>query len=407
MSFVKAGEKVGTERMKTKTAYRLNMAFRGAVVTAATLLCCLITLTDAMGQGNRAVSFDDLLNGIKNSEKKLLNLRVEGKCLFLDWDAGKQDWQYGGESHVTAWYTGVPGSKLRFDIHKQIRKWINGPAPFSNSSGTIAYNGRVGQYLLLEEGTPVKPVKTLFGQITAGREDLGIDYEASGWTRSLYGCEEEENKMRFSEFLEKVQEVGKPQKSVQYSVNPVRFSNTDCIELVVQVTPPKGNPQKEIWYFDPSRGYAILFHEDTATSAQETVEKLAEPAPGVFYPVKATRLIKDTSGQPAYKWVYEASSVVANDPNFSDDIFTIEWPEGTVVEDKISGTTFTVGASASDTEKRIRDQVKEVKKEVANPPGPQTEKTNSRRGYWMVAAIIVVAGVLTLLLLFVTKGPRK
>jgi hypothetical protein len=171
------------------------------------------------------------------------------------------------------------------------------------------------------------------------------------------------------------------------------LNNVRCIQLVEDGT------YATTWYFDPARNYAILGCELSQTNglvlARWIVDKLLEPVPGVYYPVKVSSYGSTQTGEPAWRATYEASKVVANDPNFSDDIFTIEWPEGTVVQDKVSGTRFTVGASAAETEKRIRDQVKKVKEAM------------SKRRYGMAAFIIVNAGVLTLLLWFTLKGRRK
>ena len=38
-------------------------------------------------------------------------------------------------------------------------------------------------------------------------------------------------------------------------------------------------------------------------------------------------------GTPREKGIYEASLVLASDPEFSDDIFTIEWPAGAHIVD--------------------------------------------------------------------------
>ena len=81
---------------------------------------------------------------------------------------------------------------------------------------------------------------------------------------------------------------------------------------------------------------------DSRGSIELTVQKLVEAGPGVYYPAKATWLTKYASGQPLHKRIYEASAVVANDPKFSDDIFTIKWPPGTTVYDDTSRTSFRV-----------------------------------------------------------------
>lgn len=49
------------------------------------------------------------------------------------------------------------------------------------------------------------------------------------------------------------------------------------------------------------------------------------------------------TGKPWKRIVYRASKVVANDPNFDESVFTVPFPEGYKVEDKIEGRTYTVG----------------------------------------------------------------
>jgi len=354
--------------------------------------------------------------GIQENEKKLLNVQVVGRILTEHWNKDAQKWEYSGESSVTAWYVGIPGSKVRIDYSKEVSRWTGGPAPFSEDTYCAAYNGRISQVLFTKVGSPMRPVTALRGEIDGNRA-RGLDKEfATGWPLSLYGIFENRGQ-RVSEMLSKAIQMGSKLRVTESTLNNVR-----CIQLVEHA-----GVLTTTWYFDPARNYAILGSELSQTNglvlARWIVDKLLEPVPGVYYPVKVSSYGSTQTGEPAWRATYEASSVVANDPNFSDDIFTIKWPEGTVVQDKVSGTTFTVGASASETEKRIRDQVKEVKTALTNPPISQRvaartpsapkEGAGSARAlrvapvYFWGIGIVVVAGVLTLLLLFVTKGPRK
>jgi hypothetical protein len=290
---------------------------------------------------SQTTSFDDLLNGIRTSEKKLLNLRVDSKCFYTEWDETKQDWQYVSETHETAWYDGKPGGKARVDTHKAIGRWEKGATPFAQYSVSATYDGRVGRQLKIESGPAGSPTETLEGEMTTNRPfflEAGGGF-STGWPCSLYGCKDQ-LKRRLSEYLER----WKKSPLAQCSVSSVQFQDRDCIKLVVEVRHPKFGQQKETWYFDPSRGYAILFDE-MGWGREVTVEKLSEPAPGVFYPVRATFQSQKHGDRPKTKAQYEASAVVANDPNFSDDIFTINWPMGARVEDRVNGSQFTVGQS--------------------------------------------------------------
>ncbi len=367
-------------------------------------LFCIIASLSMFGQEARLTNIEDLLKGLRESEWKLQNLRVDGKCLFLKWDARKQDWKYNGESDVTAWYSGLPKGKARVDIHKHIAPWQGG-AGFGQSSGVTANNGRVGQSLFLEEGTAGNTIKTLYGRITAELPFLD-DAGASGWEYSLYGCLAVE-KQRMSEFVER----GLESQLIKCVLKGVTIENLECIELMVQRINAGTVVSTETWVLDPSRGYAIISYE--GREGHSTVEKLVEPAPGVYYPARVTSVSKD--GRT--KTIYQASEIVANDPNFSEDIFNIKWPAGTEVDDEISGTRFTVGPSSDETERTISNQVEEVRAALTNPPTPPAmtaptsressavvkTRRSSPASYWFVAMIPLVGIALLVVALKIRK----
>jgi hypothetical protein len=70
-----------------------------------------------------------------------------------------------------------------------------------------------------------------------------------------------------------------------------------------------------------------------------TVEQFVQVAPGVDYPTKAFAEGFLPNGDPITRSQYEASMVLANDPHFSEDVFTINWPPGiTIVTNNIAGS---------------------------------------------------------------------
>ena len=44
--------------------------------------------------------------------------------------------------------------------------------------------------------------------------------------------------------------------------------------------------------------------------------------------------------------VYRASNVVANDPNFDESIFTVPFPEGYLIDDKVTGKKYRIGPNS-------------------------------------------------------------
>ena len=72
------------------------------------------------------------------------------------------------------------------------------------------------------------------------------------------------------------------------------------------------------------------------------VGELIEPAPGVFYPKKAAFYVVGRDGKPKSLLTYKGESIVANDPNFSNDIFEMQWPINSMVYDKIHETQFRI-----------------------------------------------------------------
>ena len=76
------------------------------------------------------------------------------------------------------------------------------------------------------------------------------------------------------------------------------------------------------------------------------VSKLKEVAPRIWWPMEA--YVESDPGphqpeEPHTRTVYNASNVVANDPNFDDGIFTVVFPDGYLIDDQVAGKKYRVG----------------------------------------------------------------
>jgi hypothetical protein len=322
-----------------------------------------------------------LKNGIEVNEMKLLNVRVEGRCRSEEFDPGSQQWELVLDESVTAWYEGVPLGKRRIDHHKSISKWINGTTPFLEEEYTSAYNGQIKQTLWTKRGSSKAPPTSPHGEIEKGmRKELMNEY-ATGWTYSLYGA---------FEISGRLSTVFRLPKN-QLNVNAVTFNGVNCIQL--QVILPSGMPAITC-YFDPGREYALLGVERSSGNGvlveKWKVDSLVEAAPGVYYPSQATWESLSQDGKVVRRQTYQASAVVANDSNFSDDLFTIKWPPKTRVRDLITTNKYVV-PDAGQPEKPVSEPQSRIP--LAATP---TRPVGGRSRLWVMVAGVGVVAVLVI-----------
>jgi hypothetical protein len=330
-----------------------------------------------------------LKHGIEDNEQKLLNVRVDGASRIDSLDQTSQKWELKAEDSVTAWYEGAPRGKRRIEHHKLVRRWINGTAPFLEESFTTIYDGRITQTLWTSSGALDNPSHRLRGQIEAGMPVAFMYESATGWEYSLYGAYEESGHLSNLFHL----------PSTQLLARETSFGGVACVQL--QVTMPNGVPVIT-YYCDPARAYALLGCErargDGVVVLKWQVDAFVEAVPGVYYPTAATKELTLGNGRRE-RTTYQASAVVANDPNFSDDLFTMKWPPKTKVRDLTTTNTFIVAADDKPINQRIEGQIGQVRSNAVMMPEPtQTAPVASspdrRLRVWLVVAGIGIMVVL-------------
>jgi hypothetical protein len=106
------------------------------------------------------------------------------------------------------------------------------------------------------------------------------------------------------------------------------------------------------YWLDPAHGFALRGkksiakyedgHEEIAHFVKVT--KLKETAPGIWWPMEVVSVSRPyEDGKPWRRYVYRASNVVANDPNFDESIFTVPFPDGYSIDDQVTGRKYVVG----------------------------------------------------------------
>ncbi|MCL2640441.1 MAG: hypothetical protein FWD53_06325, partial [Phycisphaerales bacterium] len=268
------------------------------------------------------------------AEKALHNVRVKSTSKYEWWHETEEKWVLNGESRGTSTRLAVPASKMRLDFDAVTTQWVQGAYPWITQKKIVAYNGRVGQELELGFGPSEQEMKaTSRGTLT--RERPAEDHHGkafSGWIFTVQGKLDSSTprtpSLRVSELFE--------DKFVEVTARRGEFGGVQTVDLVVDFTQWD---ERWILYLDPSRQYALLGYEELTrgqVTTKWTIEKLVEAAPGIFYPTEVMSESFRWGGAsyvPFSRGRYVATEVVVNDPNFSEAVFDIYWPEGCIVYD--------------------------------------------------------------------------
>ena len=293
---------------------------------------------------------EKLIVQLAEQEARLKNLMVVGETWEeISTEHGAEPWKRDVAcTSVTAWYDGLPSQAARVDYHRKVSHWIQGAAPYYESSSTLAFNGKTGININHSEGAPGQVLQirkaTLLGPLTS-RDFSGAGF-ATGTVFSIY------RDPRMSQFLSTyLPDIVAKRPEMTPKVTEEDHEGVHSIRLSM------GTEDKiqESWWFDPARGMAVLGYRQTYVTPsgrklcnlETRVTKLAEVAPKLWYPMEAfryqawypekddhfagpSRILEEHRRRDHYL----ATKVVANDPNFDRGVFSPPIPEGYAVTDR-------------------------------------------------------------------------
>jgi len=284
---------------------------------------------------------------IEAAEKKPRNIKIESES-WMETKADLSDpcqlWQRTPIYHSqTAWVDGGPEGKERVDVHKEVNKWINGPAPYGEESYSMSFDGQHGRYIHLAGGPLGQTQPAKKGEIVPERPnrlghggyDSGIHWSLSFFNGEIY---------RFSKMFELASDPNSEAAS-ELEFTMEEFEGAECIKI-------RSRLYDVTYWLDPSHGFALRGRKSIAKyqdGHEELVEfvkvtKVKEVATGVWWPMEIITISRPyATGEPWRRFVYSASSIVANDPNFDKSVFTVPFPKGYLIEDKVRGSTYRVG----------------------------------------------------------------
>jgi hypothetical protein len=294
----------------------------------------------------------ELAAQIQVAEGRLLNIKVESEAWRETRLSLSESWQKTPVYVLsTAWFNGLAKSKRRVDVHREILFRKGDVIPYTESSYSLGFDGQYsriarhtkelsGKTRLIKEGEILPDVPSGL-RCGAARTFTGAIFSLN----FFFDCDDKVNS--FSEMFQLAVRAAES-KTNELEFKREEFQGVECLKF-------GSGSQKwghESYWLDPSRGFALLGYEHTSilkdgserVKSRIKVSQLKEVAPGVWWPMEASiESDPDKLGEPYQRTVYRASNVIANDPIFDESIFTVPFPDGYLIDDKVTGKKYKVG----------------------------------------------------------------
>jgi RNA polymerase sigma factor (sigma-70 family) len=326
------------------------------------------------------ITLTQLLDGIKKSETQFQNLYIKNfETTVSRLPKGQTQWVLTPRRTAgSAWYDADPNGKARLYVSDEAipveqAPGDHGPEKYLHSSRDVSWDGTQGRELMLGMGSSADRLRRRRQAWTT----TTIPFTLESYSHRLTGAG----------------------YTLQYSVTdsggwdvtaPNTLSNqlagvtADRVELVPETVNGFDtirfsirHHEGTVFWFSPSRGYALVKTETTMTMPKFRhhsgweVQTLKEISPGVWFPLKAS-WSGDDFEKPGGKerLDYQAEDAVANDPHLGPDIFNAEIPVGWLVKDGANPTSGThmVGNDGTPIEIQKGDRVPNVKPGTAQRP---------------------------------------
>jgi hypothetical protein len=295
-------------------------------------------------------------------EKGLSNIKIESEAWEEHSKNASGPWQrtpiYWSS---TAWFSGDWSSrkwnarqhsfqrsikgKARVDVHKEVLEAQESIFPYGESSYCLGFDGQYGRVVYNAIGRPGKTLPKKTGRlIPHAPASLGTG-PCTAFTGTSFSLQFFEGEIyKFSKMFELASDPNS-EAATELKFTRERFEGIDCIKISSKF-------DNLMYWLDPSHGFALrgeksiaIFQDDHIELVEfKKVSRLREVLPGIWWPMEASIISRPYApGKPWRRFVYRASNVVANDPNLDESIFTVPFPDGYLIDDKVRGVKYRVG----------------------------------------------------------------
>jgi hypothetical protein len=313
------------------------------------------------GRANELISIAELKDigmQLKTSEKKLHNLKSYSE-VWLEKGKNPKDpcntWQ---ETPIYVksimWSDGQPGGKIKVDVKKQVLEgWITDaePGPYSEHSFSDSFDGTTGRSIINSGGFLGKTVPIKEGVISTQKpqsldDSWCVMYTGRGFTTNFFRVNSQ-GTLLSDLFIFADDPNSKVMTCFEFTWE--KLKGVECIKISSREI--KNHNWSERWWLDPARGFALMRYEYTVVLGDKTeafrklieIQELKEVTEGVWWPIRATCITEPLrAGEDYTRMVYRASEIIANDPNFDNSVFTLNFPKGCHVDDTVNRKNYIV-----------------------------------------------------------------
>lgn len=296
----------------------------------------------------------ELIPKIEAAERNLLNVKIESEVWMEESKSLSGPWNRTPVYiSATSWFLGHPIEKARVDIHTEVSKgyWVDKDQfIYSEKSYKTSYDGQFGRMLFQHYKENGKKININSGEIFKQLPDI-IKGKRSGVVTGLrlttnYFFIDNEEIDSFSQYFKAAISPEALNRNA-FEFAREEYKTVNCIKFSLK----SGESFRANWWFDPSRGFALLGHEKIRRNKEGVefieeriqINKLEKVAEDIWWPVDGTiESERRKQGEPYTRTVYRAFNVIANDPNIDSGIFSIVFPVGCTVDDKINNRKYIV-----------------------------------------------------------------
>jgi RNA polymerase sigma-70 factor (ECF subfamily) len=275
---------------------------------------------------------EEALEKLEANRQKLKTLHVAGVRRFQEYDPRAGEWvDFGETSKGEAWIDLRNGDRERIELEFEKGTSLEDRSSPLMNAGAGVWDGKQTRWLTTGGfmlGPGGQPLLTIY-DVREFDSDwfTGTRLSAALWRNDFYGS----NNVKDDYYALGAKALRS--SSLKLTVRRVLLDGKQAaMELDARYNAPEiPNAEKfsHRYWFDETRGYALLAHqygEDGKSAAEESIaDELKEVAPGVFYPIKLRGSISYEG--PLYRWSVEVAQVTANEP-IADERFVLDVPPG-------------------------------------------------------------------------------
>ena len=297
---------------------------------------------------------EQLIPQIEAVESSILNIKIESEAWREESESPDGPWgRTPVDISATSWFSGQPNSKARMDVHSEnikVYEKDSGHPMHRSKSYTASYDGQLGKMLYKEQEVNGKVEHLNRGKISNKAPEI-LNGKRSGvvsgfrLTTSYFFVDKKQNES-FSQYF-RIAISPEALKSNSFEIAREEYNGIQCISF--SLTGSK--TLRMTWWFDPSRGFALLGHEKIRKNEDGTnfveecikVNKLRKVSKNIWWPVEGTiESDRRKVGEPYARTVYRAFDVTVNHPDFDKSIFSLSFPAGCLIDDKVENRQYRV-----------------------------------------------------------------